>query len=100
MNWQFDEIRQVHELTEEGGVFAKIYLSEKPKNARPFRARTLISGLYYGNRTLSRLDRSNKEWVTKLKKFRTRDEASAYLERKKTEVQRFLEARECEVEKG
>ena len=97
MKWEFNEVLQVHELCDESGTLAKIYLSEKPKNNRPFRARTLISGLYYGDRKMSRLDRSRKEWVTKLKKFRSRDELDSYLRRKKEEIQRFIQSREKEV---
>ncbi|MDP7034928.1 MAG: hypothetical protein QF752_10600 [Planctomycetota bacterium] len=100
MKWEFNEMLQVHELQDEGGTLAKIYLSEKPKNNRPFRARTLISGLYFGNQTMSRLDRARKEWVTKLKKFHSRAEIDAYVRTKKGEIERFIQAREKEVSEG
>lgn len=90
-------MRQVHDLSAAGATIARIYVSEKPKNRRPYRARTLVSVLYYGTRRLEQATRTNKEWVTGQRKFRTREELEVYIARKKAAVERFIRAREKET---
>ncbi|MBI4615655.1 MAG: hypothetical protein HY720_18705 [Planctomycetes bacterium] len=96
MEWRFNPMLSVHELASNGTVLARIYVSEKPRNRLPFRAKSLVSALYYSSRTMARLDRKKKEWVSGARKFRTREALDEYLKRKKAEIERFIQARERE----
>ena len=97
MEWKYNDMRQVHELKSAGATVARIFLSEKPRNRRPYRAKTLVSALYFSQRTMNRLDKRKKEWVTGMKKFLTKDSREEYLRRKKAAVERFITAREREL---
>ena len=96
-NNKYNQMRQVHELVCNGTVLARIFVAEKPRLARPFRTRCLISAFYFGEKTLARLDRAKKEWVSNRRKFRERNELDEYLERRKGEVERFIRTREAEL---
>ena len=97
MEWRFNPMRQVHEFVGDGTVLAQIFIAEKPRFALPFRAKSLISAFYFGEKTLSRLDRAKKEWISNGRKFRSRSELDEYVERRKTAIERFIRARESEL---
>jgi hypothetical protein len=97
MEWQYNQMRQVHDLLDVGTVLARIFVAEKPRLAHPFRTRSLISAFYYGEKTLGRLDRAKKEWVSNTRKFPDRKELDEYIERRKSGIERFIRARTAEL---
>lgn len=94
MEWKYDALRACHELiADDDSVAARIYQSEKQKMGLPFRAKSLISVFYYGERRLGALARRNKEWVSNRRKFKTNEAREVYVEARKKEILRFIEQR-------
>lgn len=91
MEWQFDKEKNAWNLYDSQSVVARIYIKEKPDQKSRFLTKTLISSIYFGARTFSRLTRSNKEWKAQNRKFATREEMDSYIENKKKVVLKFVE---------
>lgn len=97
MDWRFNGLISCHELVDGNEIIARIYQAERAKVAYPFRTRSLISALFYGEQRLDRLARHGKEWVSQRRDFRTEDERKRYLERRKQVITRFIAARQREL---
>lgn len=86
MEWQYDPTKNVYDLHDKGSVVARIYVKEKPNQTKRYIAKTLISFIYCGSKSLSRLEKSNKEWSSTRRKFATKEELDEYVARKKQAV--------------
>lgn len=92
--WRYDGLRACHELVAgDGTVAARIYESQKQKVRLPFRAKSLVSAYYFGERRLAALVRHGREWVTHRRKFENQEERDAYVVRRKDELARFVRTR-------
>ncbi len=97
MEWKYDGLRACHELVaEDDSIAARIYESEKQKTVRPFRAKSLISVFFYGERRLNTVARRNKEWVTHQRSFKNKAERESYVACRKQEIARFIRRRVAE----
>ncbi|MDQ7821651.1 MAG: hypothetical protein RDV48_02520 [Candidatus Eremiobacteraeota bacterium] len=91
MEWVFDEGKNVWNLMDGTSIAARIFIKEKPDQKNAFHAKSLISLVYTGGKTFSRLSRKHKEWKAQNRKFHTRAEMERYLEAKKKAVQDYIE---------
>jgi hypothetical protein len=94
MKWTFDNVRSLHVLEDAGTPLAKIHLTKSEKGKGRFRVKTLVSFLYFSTTRQKQLERAKKEWQVTLRRFTSREEADRYIQTKKEEVKRFIEARE------
>jgi hypothetical protein len=90
MEWRFNEDKSSWDLYDSTSVIARIFIREKADTKKPFRTKTIISSIYYGGHTFSRLTRKNKEWKVYNRKFAARQEMDTYLEAKKQAIKSFL----------
>ncbi len=91
MEWVFDKEKNSWNLYDNKSVVAKIFIKEKPEQKSRFLTKTLISSIFFGAKTFSRLTRTKKEWKAQNRKFATREEMDSYIEIKKKVVLKFLE---------
>ncbi|MGV8124233.1 MAG: hypothetical protein AB2L14_31190 [Candidatus Xenobiia bacterium LiM19] len=91
MEWVFDREKNKWDLYDSKSVVAKIFIKEKPDQKSRFLTKTLVSSIFFGAKTFSRLTRSKKEWRAQNRKFATREEMDRYIEIKKKVVLKFIE---------
>ncbi len=90
MEWRYNNEKSGWDLYDGTSVIARIFIREKEETKKPFRTKTLISSIYYGGSTFSRLTKKNKEWKVYNRKFSLRQEMDTYVETKKKTVLNFL----------
>ena len=90
MEWRYDNEKSSWNLYDGTSVIARIFIREKEATTHPFRTKTLISSIYYGGNTFSRLTKKNKEWKIYNRQFQSRQQMETYLETKKKAVLGFL----------
>jgi len=90
MEWRYNNDKSSWDLYDSTSVIARIFIREKGETKKPYRTKTLISSIYYGGSTFSRLTKKNKEWRVYNRRFSNRQEMEAYVETKKTTVLDFL----------
>ena len=89
MEWRYDPTRSAFALCDKDSVVAKICIKEiapKPDRKNKYAVRTLISFIYCGNKTLTRLEKLGKEWQSRRRKFATKEELDEYVARQKEAV--------------
>ncbi len=94
MNWKYSNIHQEHQLLDGGQTLARIQVKQKKKN---FRVITLLSFIYVGTKRQEKLEKQKKEWFTHHKKLKDRKDVTAYIERKKEAVKKYITCREKEI---
>ncbi len=96
MNWKYDNIMQESQLLDGGSKLARILIIPRQKGG--VIVKSLVSFIYYGTRRQEKMEKQKKEWVARKRKFKERKDAQKYVEIKKEEIQRFILAREKELE--
>lgn len=95
MEWKSDA-KDAHFSLEDGGAqLAFVSIKETGAPAKPFRVKTAISFMYFGAARQARLERQRKQWVVTTRKFADRAAADRYAAVKRTEVERYVRAREA-----
>ncbi|MEK7486229.1 MAG: hypothetical protein AABZ60_18045 [Planctomycetota bacterium] len=94
MEWQYNSAKQFHELIDKGLSLAKIYLNYKEGVKFPYRTKALLSSLYLGEQKQNALLRKNKEWLVKNRQFKTENERTQYIERKKQSLSQRIQIQE------
>ena len=91
MIWSYNEDKKVWILSDNDSIAAKIFLKDKEGQINAFVAKTLISSIYSSNRTFKKLTQSNKNWKSKIRKFKTKEDREDYINIKKSAVIKQLE---------
>ena len=92
MIWSYNKEKEVWILSDSDLVIAKIFLKNKTAQPNGFIAKTLVSSIYTSKKTFNKLTKSNKNWKSKTKKFKTIEERHNYLDIKKSALLRQVES--------
>ena len=95
INWKYDNVLHEYQLLYQNSVLARIQTTPRKKGGVV--VKSLISAIYFGYKRQEYLEKHNNEWVAYRKKFKERDLANAYINRKKDEISRFITIREKEA---
>ncbi len=90
MIWSFDNTKNVWNLTDGDSIIARIFIQEKSGQANPYIAKSLTASVYSSAHTFNKLARSNKNWKSNTRKFKTKEELDYYINTKKNSIVNYL----------
>ncbi len=91
MIWSYNSEKKVWDLKDGESTVARIFIKEKTQQINGYIAKTLISSIYTAGQTFKKLTKSNKNWKSYTKKFKTNEERDNYVNIKKEAVLKYLE---------
>ena len=90
MDWKHDQINNCWILSDNTEIVSKIYIKTKENQINKYIVKTILQSVYLGSKKFKKLEKTGKNWYSKIRKFKTQKEVDDYIEIKKKEILKIV----------